>query len=496
MKEPKGNRKGPATVGPVFDRIPPSSVEAERSVLGSVIINPAAIGQALEILQENEPDTFYVQAHQIIYDAAVAIFRRNFPVDLVTLAEELGRTGQLDAVGGAAYLADLAGASPTSANIEYYAQIVLDSALLRRLIVACSGISATAYEQSDTADEILDQAEADIFRLNERRQANPIHPISRLVDDGVARIEKKIKEKDGITGVPTGFVELDKILSGLQPSDMIVLAARPSVGKTAFALNIAANAATQHGKSVLIFSLEMAKEQLVQRLLCNVGQVDMQRLRDGFLTEAEFPKVQYAAGVLSEAKIFIDESSGLTPLELRSKSRRLDTQHKIDLIIIDYMQLMHVSGRAESRQTEISAISRSIKGIARELHVPVLTLSQLSREADKDEDGTPKLSHLRESGAIEQDADVVMILSRPPKKDREGRENVIVLNIAKQRNGPTGQVELLFRRSVQRFMSVDDRSAPGMAPPPGAARQVPDTGMELDEPVYNESSYPEDDTPF
>ncbi|MBW7865992.1 MAG: replicative DNA helicase [Candidatus Hydrogenedens sp.] len=496
MKEPKGNKKGPPAGGPVFDRTPPSSIEAERSVLGSIIINPAAIGQALEILQENETDTFYVPAHQMIYDAAVAIFRRNFPVDLVTLSEELNRLGQLDAVGGAAYLADLAGASPTSANIEYYAQIVLDTALLRRLIVTCGGISATAYEQADTTDEILDQAEADIFRLNERRQANPIHPISRLVDDGVARIEKKIKDKTSINGVPTGFMELDKLLSGLQPSDMIVLAARPSVGKTAFALNIAANAATHEGKSVLIFSLEMAKEQLVQRLLCSVGQIDMNRLRDGFLAEAEFPKVQRAAGILAGAKIFIDESSGLTPLELRSKARRLDTQQKLDLIIIDYMQLMHVSGRAESRQTEISAISRAIKGIARELHVPVITLSQLSREADKDEDGSPKLSHLRESGAIEQDADVVMILSRPPKKDREGRENVILLNIAKQRNGPTGQVELLFRRSVQRFMSVDDKGVPGAAPPPGAVRRVPEAGLDMDEPVYDESAFEEDDAPF
>lgn len=489
---------GPAG-GVTFDRTPPSSIEAERSVLGSIVISPQAVGQAIEILGESGESSFYVPAHQIIFNACVDLHKRNYPVDLVTLTDELARNGQLDAVGGATYLSELSGVAPTSANLEYYARMVQDTAVLRSLITVCGSVSAQAYGREESADAVLERAEASVFELSQRRQTSQVHPLNALLNEGVKQLEEKIKNKTSVTGVPTGYPDLDKLLSGLQPSDMVVLAARPSLGKTALSLNIAANAAMRHGKRVLIFSLEMAKEQLVQRLLCMVGGINSQNLRDGFLADREFPKVQAACQELMSAEIFIDESAGLTPLELRSKARKTalglkaaeDRPAGLDLVIIDYLQLMHISGRqSESRQTEISEISRSIKGLARELHAPVLALSQLSREAEKDDSGTPKLSHLRESGAIEQDADVVLILSRPPLKDRTAdRENVMIVNIAKQRNGPTGKVELLFQRNLQRFVPLAADSG-GHAAVPAASSEVPDAfGMEAD-------GYGEDDVPF
>ncbi len=494
-------KKTPAGAGGVtFDRTPPSSIEAERSVLGSIVISPQAVGQAVEILGESGEAAFYVPAHQFIYNACVALHKRNYPVDLVTLTDELARNGQLDAVGGATYLSELSGVAPTSANLEYYARMVQDTAVLRSLITVCGNVSAQAYSHEESADVVLGQAEKDVFELSQRRQTSQVHPLNALLNEGVRQLEEKIKNKTSITGVPTGYPDLDKLLSGLQPSDMVVLAARPSLGKTALALNIAANAAMQQGKRVLIFSLEMAKEQLVQRLLCMVCGINSQNLRDGFLADREFPKVQAACQDLMSAQIFIDESAGLTPLELRSKARKTalglkateDRPAGLDLVIIDYLQLMHIAGRqSESRQTEISEISRAIKGLARELHAPVLALSQLSREAEKDDNGTPKLSHLRESGAIEQDADVVMILSRPPLKERTAdRENVMWVNIAKQRNGPTGRIELLFQRNLQRFVSL--ASGPdGHAAAHTAPSQVPDAfDME------SAAAYGEDEVPF
>jgi len=439
--------------------MPPQDIEAERSVLGAMLMRSEAIGAAVEILRHGEHDVFFVQAHQALYDALVGLFNENKPLDRIVLLDELTRRETLETVGGEAYLMELIAAVPTSANVEYYAQIVLEKSLRRRLIDSCARITADAYRGHEEVEELLDGAEKEIFALNEQRQMNRVYAVSELLEEGIKRIEQQIKAGDGVTGLKTGFHEMDIKLSGLQPSDMIVLAARPSVGKTAFALNIAANAATRENKSVLLFSLEMAKEQLVQRLLCLVGGVDSDRLRKGFLADAEFPKIQEAAAKLDNARIYIDESAGLTPLELRSKARRQSAQDSIDLIIIDYMQLMHTSGRSENRQNEISEISRAIKGLARELRVPVMTLSQLSREAEKDDRGMPKLSHLRESGAIEQDADVVIILSRLPAAEREGRENIIVANIAKQRNGPTGRFDLLFQTNIQRFRDVDARGA-------------------------------------
>lgn len=485
---------GSAAPASLYDRMPPQDVEAERAVLGAMLIRPQAIGTAVEVLCHGDNDVFFVPGHQIIFDAIVTLFRENKPLDRVTLMSELNRRDAVETIGGEAYLSELVAAVPISANVEYYAVIVLEKSVRRRLIDSCARVSADAYKEFQPVEDLLDAAEKEIFALNEQRQTNRIYAVAELVHDGIERLEQQIKSGSGVTGLATGFTELDTKLAGMQPSDMIVLAARPSVGKTAFALNIAANAATRDGKSVLLFSLEMAKEQLVQRLLCLVGRVDSDRLRKGFLASQEFPKLQQAAATLSEAKIFIDESAGLTPLELRSKARRHATQHSLDLVIIDYMQLMHVSGRSENRQNEISEISRAIKGLARELHVPVLTLSQLSREAEKDDRGTPKLAHLRESGAIEQDADVVIMLSRPSAAEREGRENVILVNIAKQRNGPTGKFELLFHHHIQRFVNLDTSGVAEHAPPEAGYANAPvdDYAGPLDVPYEEE----DEDIPF
>lgn len=487
-------RTGGAAPANLYDRMPPQDIDAERAVLGAMLMRGEAIGAAVEILGHSEHNVFFIPAHQIIYDVIVSLFNDNKPLDRVLFIDELNRRDSLEKVGGESYLVELVSVVPTAANVEYYARIVLEKSLRRRLIESCARITVDAYQGQQEVEELLDGAEKEVFALNEQRQTNRIYAVSELLQEGVHRIEQQIKSGDSITGLKTGFTEMDLKLSGLQPADMIVLAARPSVGKTAFALNIAANAAIREGKCVLLFSLEMAKEQLVQRLLCMVGEVDSDRLRKGFLADAEFTKVQKAAGMLDRARIYIDESAGLTPLELRSKARRQSAQDKLDLIIIDYMQLMHSSSRNENRQTEISEISRSIKGLARELSVPVMTLSQLSREAEKDDKGTPKLSHLRESGAIEQDADVVIILSRPPASERENRENIIIANIAKQRNGPTGRFDLLFQANKQRFRNLDHSGAEQNDPGHASSAAPPENNFD---PIYDDPyAEEEEDVPF
>ncbi len=472
---------------PVFDRTPPQSVEAERSVLGAMLLNPDAVGTAIEVLSDKATDAFYVEAHQLIYNAMVGLYGKNTPVDPTTLTERLSREGNLDAVGGVTYLGELVSAVPTSANIEYYAKIVLDTAVLRRLITACSRVAGDAYKSEEDVAILLDRAESEIFSIAEQQQLNPIHAVKDLLEEGIHRIEQQMKSDGHITGLATGLHKLDEMLSGMQPSDMIILAARPSVGKTALALNVASNIANRLGKGALVFSLEMAKEQLVQRLLCMEGRVDSDRLRKGFLAKQEFPKLVKAADTLSRSSIYIDETPNISVLELRSKARRHAAQHPVDFIVIDYLQLMTGGGgRSENRQVEIAEISRSIKGIARELHVPVLALSQLSREAEKDDGGSPKLSHLRESGAIEQDADVVLMLSRLPAHESEGRENLIRLTIAKQRNGPTGFIDVFFHKNIQRFESLDA----------AAHEQEPSHAFGDDYEYAMEEEYEEDDTPF
>jgi len=449
--------------GPAFDRLPPQDIEAERSVLGAILLNPEATGAAIEILHDDGAKVFYHPAHQHIYNAVVGLYAANKPVDPVTLVDQLTRDGHLEDAGGVSYVSELSGVVPTSANVEYYANIVLDCAVLRRLITTCTNIASQAYERPQEVQDLLDNAENTIFALAETRQLSQVHRIGDLVPPAVERIQELITKNIGQTGLPTGFPGLDTILSGLQPSDMIVLAARPSVGKTAFALNIASHAAIRDNKTVLLFSLEMSKEQLVHRLLCMEGHINSRRLRSGFLAKQEFEKLVPAAGKLAPAPIFIDDAPDLSVLDLRAKARRLGAQREVHLIIIDYLQLMRSTRDRDNRQVEIAEISRGIKGIARELRVPVLALSQLSREAEKDDVGMPRLSHLRESGAIEQDADVVIMLSRPAAHKRgqadgagadPDAENLISLAVAKQRNGPTGRLEFHFDRDYQRFAEI------------------------------------------
>ncbi len=468
----------------VFDRTPPQNIDAERSVLGAMLINNDAVGVAIEILGGDSEDIFYVPAHRRVYDAAVALFQNSAPVDATTVSDQLSRGGGLEEIGGTSFIAGLMGAVPTSANVEYYARIVLDMAVLRKVISTCTNIANEAYTVPEDTSTLLDRAESGIFSIAEKRQLNPISRVGDLLEASIHRIEEMMKSHSGITGLPTGFQDLDEMLSGLQPSDMIVLAARPSVGKTAFALNVASHVAVQEHKSSLLFSLEMSKEQLTQRLLCMEGKIDSSRFRTGFLASAEFTKLQRAADTLSQAKLYIDDTPNISVLDLKSKARRHKAQHDVDVIIIDYLQLMSAPGRSESRQIEIAEISRSIKGIARELRVPVITLSQLSREAEKDDTGMPKLFHLRESGAIEQDADVVIMLARPPAHETEGNENLIRVNIAKQRNGPTGKFDLLFDRPIQRFKTIARAGAAPSAAHATDSDDVPPAG------------YDDEDVPF
>ena len=480
----------------VFDRVPPQNIEAERSVLGAMLLNPDAVGTAVEVLREDAAGVFYVEAHRHIYAAMLSLFRKNVPVDPLTLTEELTRAGHLEEAGGASYIAELSGCVPTSANMAYYAQIVLDAAVMRRLIRTCTQLAGEAYSGEYDAKDLLDRAESGIFNITQTRQVNPIHKVGDLVPEAVERIEMLIKTSSGISGLSTGFPKLDELLSGFQPSDMIVLAARPAVGKTALALNIASHVAIHERKGVLVFSLEMSKEQLTQRLLCMVGRIDSKRLRSGFLAKDEMSKLIPAAGRLSPAPIYLDDTPNITMLEIRSKARRHMAQNDLSLIVVDYLQLMSGSHRAENRQVEIAEISRSVKGIARELRIPVLAISQLSREAERDETGIPKLTHLRESGAIEQDADVVLMLSAPPKHEAEDNENLIRLGVAKQRNGPTGNIDLLFFKDLQRFETPEGvtpaRQTRRKRKPRAASPGAPPTGPEEEPPEEDEG----DGTPF
>ena len=474
---------------PIFDRTPPQNIDAERSVLGAMLLNADAVGAAVEVLRDSAGALFYVEAHQHIYAAMIALFQKNAPVDEITLTEQVRRDGHLETCGGAAYIAELTTVVPTSANAEYYAKIVLDAAILRKLITVCTQVTGLAYAAEGEVNELLDHAEASIFSIAEAREVNPIWRIRDLIPASVEQIDRLTKAHSGITGLATGYAKLDEMLSGLQPSDMIILAARPSVGKTALALNIASHAAVHNKKGVLMFSLEMSKEQLTQRLLCMEGRIDSRRLRSGFLAAGEMSKLIPAAGRLEPAPLYIDDTPNITMLEVRSKSRRHVAQHEVSLVIIDYLQLMSSSRRTENRQVEIAEISRSVKGLARELRIPVIAISQLSREAEKDDTGVPKLSHLRESGALEQDADVVLILSRPPKHEAEEKSDIIKVQIAKQRNGPTGEIELLFLKNVQRFENVLDGTEDGPARTSRASKAP-------DEPPLDEEMGDDDEAPF
>jgi replicative DNA helicase len=425
-------------------KIPPQNIEAEQCVLGGILIEDGALLKVIEILK---PEDFYKEAHRIIYSTILDLFERNEPQDLVTLHNALKSKGRLDDVGGPVYLAELAEAVPVASNIDYYARIVRDKAVLRRLIQKSSDIATLCYEEAGDIDEILESAESAIFELTQSKINPSFNSLREILKSSIKRVEDLYERKELITGVPSGFTELDKLTAGFQPSDLIIIAGRPSMGKTAFALNIAQHAAVDNGIPVAIFSLEMSKEQLALRMLCAEAMVDAHKVRTGFLSRDDWPKLLSAANNLSQAPIYIDDTPAMSVLEVRAKARRLKSEHDIGLIVVDYLQLMQGRGGAERREQEISEISRSLKAMAKELDAPVIALSQLNRKVEDRPNKRPQMADLRESGAIEQDADVIAFIyrdevyNRSEDNPKRGKAEIIV---AKQRNGPTGTVMLAF----------------------------------------------------
>lgn len=449
-------------------KLPPQNIDAEKSVLGSMLIDNESIHKVIEVLTA---EGFYREAHRKVFNAIIALYQRNEPADLITVTTELRTKGDLDEVGGATYLSALVDEVPTSANAASYAKIVREKSLRRMLIEGATEIAERGYQEEGNVDDFVDQAEKIILEVAQRRIRQGFASVKDIVKDSFKAIEELYERKELVTGVPTGYRELDRLTCGLQRSDLIVIAGRPSMGKTAFALNMAENAAVDGASKVAIFSLEMSKEQLVQRMLCSRAEVDASKLRGGFLSESDWPKLTRAAGILSEAPIFIDDSPALNALEVRAKARRLQREHGLDLIVVDYLQLMRGVGRIESREREISEISRALKALAKEIHVPVIALSQLNRGVEARQDKRPQLSDLRESGAIEQDADVIAFIYRDEMYNKEspdaGKAEII---IGKQRNGPTGRVLLAFRGNITRFDDLahgpDDYVAPQSMPQP------------------------------
>ena len=438
------------------DRPLPHNLEAERSVLGAILIHNDAFNAAAEVLT---PRDFFRDAHRRIFEKMINLSERHHAIDFVTLKEELSRAGELDEVGGPAYIAALTDGLPHATNVEYYARIVREKSTLRNLIFSANKILANAYEGEQEPNLILDEAEQAIFAIAENRVREGFVSMRSLAHASFETIERAHERKQLITGVPSGFADLDELTAGFQPGDLIIIAARPSVGKTALALNVAQHVGTKTGKCVGVFSLEMSKEQLFLRMLTSEAHIDSHRLRTGFLVESDWGRLSHALGTLSETKIFIDDSPGMGVLEMRAKSRRLLAEHGLDLLIIDYIQLMQGRGRFENRTLELAAISRALKQLAKELNVPIIILSQLSRAPESRSDHRPMLSDLRESGALEQDADVVILLFRPDQYPdvKPEDENVAELNVAKQRNGPTGLVRLAFLKQETRFGNLEQR---------------------------------------
>jgi len=428
-------------------------LDAERSALGAMFLDKEAIYRAMEILR---PDDFYKDAHRHIYQTVLDLANKGEPVDLVTVTEALRQSKRLDEVGGVAYLTELANAVPTAAHIDHYARIIEEKSLLRQLIHAAGEIMAASYEAREEVEEILDEAERKIFSVANRRSGRTISSLKQILIEAFEQIEYLYENKGAVTGVPTGFADFDRLTAGLQPSDLIILAARPSMGKTTFALNMAENAAVRLKIPVAIFSLEMSREQLALKMLCAEAGVDNQRIRTGNLSEEDWPKLSHALGRLSEAKIFIDDSPNISAWEIRAKARRIKAEHGLGLVIIDYLQLMQSRYRSENRQQEVSEISRSLKALARELSTPVVALSQLSRAVEQRPGKKPSLADLRESGSLEQDADLVCFLYREDYYDPDtDKKNITELIVAKHRNGPTGKVEFFFQKEYSKFVSIE-----------------------------------------
>jgi replicative DNA helicase len=438
------------------ERTLPHNLDAERSVLGAILLRNDAFNTAAEHI---DADDFYRRAHGRIFNKMVVLSERNDAIDLITLTEELTRAGEIDEVGGPAYIARLVDGVPRSANVEYYARIIKQKSTLRSLIHSAQEIQKTAFEGDLEVDEILDDAERQIFQIADKRLRTGFTPLSELVRGSFDTIQKLQEHKGAVTGVPTGFTELDEMTSGLHPGDLVLVAARPSMGKTSFVLNIAQHIGTEASPPMTVgfFSLEMSKEQLFMRLLTSEARIDAHRLRTGYLTTDDYGKLVHAIGRLEQARIYIDDTASIGVLEMRAKARRLQAEHGLHLLIIDYIQLMQGRGKFDNRQQELSTISRSLKGLAKELGVPIIALSQLSRAAETRSDHRPMLSDLRESGALEQDADLCMFIFRPAVYEKEKNpetDRVAEIIIAKQRNGPIGSVTLVFQNEYTRFENM------------------------------------------
>ncbi|TFJ91987.1 replicative DNA helicase [Lentibacillus salicampi] len=446
------------------DRTPPHNIEAEQAVIGAIFLEPETLSSVAERLM---PDDFYRASHQRIFEAMLTLTDKGEPIDLVTVTTSLSNEKKLDEVGGVAYLSDLAGSVPTAANIVYYSKIVEEKSVLRRLIRTATDIVSSGFSNEDDVEEVLNEAEKNILDVSGRKNTGAFKAIKDVLIDVYDNIEQLHYHDGDVTGIPTGYRDLDQITSGFQRNDLIIIAARPSVGKTAFALNIAQNVAINTDENVAIFSLEMGADQLVSRMLCAEGNIDAQRLRTGKLEADDWSKLTMAMGSLSNAGIYIDDSPGVRVNEIRSKCRRLKQEHGLGMILIDYLQLIQGSGNSrENRQQEVSEISRALKALARELNVPLIALSQLSRGVEARQDKRPMMSDLRESGSIEQDADIVGFLYRDDYYDQESeKQNIIEIIISKQRNGPVGNVELAFVKEYNKFVDLDHRYTDSDMPP-------------------------------
>ena len=450
----------------IEERVPPQNIEAEQAVLGAMLIDKEAIAKATELLSA---DDFYREAHRVIFSAMLELYNKNEAVDMVTVTEILKRDNKLEDIGGIAYITSLANVVLTAANVKYHADIVAEKSVLRQLVRVSTEIAAMGYEANDDVGTLLDTAESRILEISNRKKKADFTPINDILMDSVQSIESLLQNKGGLTGIPAGFADLDKLTSGLHPSDFIILAARPSMGKTALALNIVQNVALRAHKaiggeprSVAFFSLEMSKEQLVNRMLCAEAGIDSQRLRVGEMHDEDWTHLWDACDTMSRAKIYIDDTAGITAMEMRSRARRLKAEHGLDLIVVDYLQLMQGSGKRNNsgdRQQEVSEISRSLKALARELDVPVLALSQLSRSVESRQVKRPMLSDLRESGSLEQDADIVAFLYREDYYNPETENKHTELIIAKHRNGPVDTVNLFFQKQFTKFVGFTKRES-------------------------------------
>ena len=439
---------------PLLDRVPPHNQEAEQSVIGAIFLEPQALITAAEIVM---PEDFYRVAHQKIFQTMLRLSDQGKAIDVITVTEELSAKKELEDVGGISYISEIANSVPTAANIGHYAKIVEEKSILRRLIRVATTIVEDGFTREDEVEALLSEAERKMMEVANRKNAGDFKHIKDVLVETYDNIEKLHSQKGEVTGIPTGFRDLDRITAGFQRNDLIIVAARPSVGKTAFALNVAQNVATKTDENVAIFSLEMGAEQLVMRILCAEGNIDAQVLRTGTLTTEDWRKLTMAMGSLSNAGIYIDDTPGIRVNEIRAKCRRLKQESGLGMILIDYLQLIQGSGGSQAnRQQEVSEISRSLKGLARELKVPVIALSQLSRGVEQRQDKRPMMSDLRESGSIEQDADIVSFLYREDYYDKETEnQNMIEIIIAKQRNGPTGTVTLAFKKEFNKFINID-----------------------------------------